>query len=460
MIETARTRTYEELLFENVRLQEELAQLRRLIFGQKRERFVRLADEQQLAITLNDDAPAAVSDTPTTIITYKRRQKQSAGSRPPSRKPWPAHLRREEIRLEPKEDVSGRTKIGDEKTEAREYVPAELYVKVYARAKYAKPNGEGIVMADLPARAIDKGSAGPGLIAHMIISKYVDHMPLYRQLQRFRRAKVEIPESTAGGWMKASGEALLPLSGTYRARMQQSSYLMVDETPIPVLDQTKSGKTHLGYCWMYYDPEAKLVLFDYRPSRSRAGPNEVLKNFQGYLQCDGNTGYEDVLARVGVVGVGCFAHARRYFEQAQDSDRERAEWMLVKLQALYHLERQARDAQMSFEARHALRQEHALPLLREIRAWLGTNSIAVLPKSAIGKAIGYMLGPMVEARSLYPRWAFGDRQSRCSIFRAAGRMPFAPWRSGARTISLPARMKAPNAPPSSIRSWRLQRVTM
>jgi len=175
MTETARALTYEELLFENARLHDDLAQLRRLIFGQKRERFVPLANAQQIAIALNDHAPAAASATPTTTITYTRRQKKSSTNKPPVRKPWPAHLRREIIRFEPKEDVTLLTKIGEEETEELEYVPPELYVKHHVRPKYAKPNGEGIVMADLPTRAIEKGSAGPGLIAHMIISKYVDH---------------------------------------------------------------------------------------------------------------------------------------------------------------------------------------------------------------------------------------------------------------------------------------------
>ncbi|NUO82317.1 IS66 family transposase [candidate division KSB1 bacterium] len=392
MVETAHMLTYEELLFENARLHEELAQLRRLIFGQKRERFVPVVNAQQLAIALPEKVPPTTPAVSTQTITYTRRQKKSATSTPPVRKPWPAHLRREVIRLEPKEDVSGLTKIGEEKTEELEYVPPELYVKQYLRPKYAKPNGEGIVMADLPARPIEKGSVGPSLIAHMMISKYVDHMPLYRLQQQCRRSKVDIAESTMNGWMKACGIALLPLHELLRVTLPQSSYLMVDETPIPVLDHTKPGKTHLGYYWVYYDPVAKLVFFDYRPSRSRAGPNEMLQNFQGYLQCDGYTGYEDILAKPGVVAVGCFAHARRYFEQAQDSDRERAAWMLMKLQALYRLEREAREAQMSFEARHAHRQEHALPILQEIKSWLHQHSMQVLPKSAMGKAIGYMLG--------------------------------------------------------------------
>jgi hypothetical protein len=140
MTEAVHTLTYEELLFENLRLREELVQLKRLVFGQKHERFVPLASEQQLAIALSEDAPV-VASVPTTTITYTRRQKESPNTKPPSRKPWQAHLRRGAIRLEPKEDVSGVTKIGEEKTEEFEYVPTELYVKVYLRFKYAKPNG-------------------------------------------------------------------------------------------------------------------------------------------------------------------------------------------------------------------------------------------------------------------------------------------------------------------------------
>ncbi len=236
------------------------------------------------------------------------------------------HLRREIIHLEPKEDVSALVQIGKEETEELEYVPAELYVKHYIRPKYAKPNGEGIVIADLPARPIEKGNAGPGFMAHMIVSKYVDHAPFYRLQHQCRRRKVEIAESTMNGWMKACGIALLPLHELLRVPLQQSSYL------------------------------------------------------------------EDILAKPGVAAVGCFAHARRYFEQAQDSDRERAEWMLMKLQALYGIEREAREANMSFEERHAHRQEHALPILQEIKSWLHQHSTQVLPKRAMGKAIGYMLG--------------------------------------------------------------------
>jgi len=167
---------------------------------------------------------------------------------------------------------------------------------------------------------------------------------------------------------------------------------MADETPIPVLDRTKPGKTHLGYHWVYYDPVAKLVFFDYRPGRSRAGPNDILKNFRGHLQIDGYDGYNDVIKRPEVIAVGCLAHARRYFEQAQENDSVRAEWMLSKIQELYAIERQARETALSFQERYQLRQEQALSILTKIKIWLDANLTAVLPKSAIGKAIGYMLG--------------------------------------------------------------------
>jgi len=282
MTEAARTLMYEELLFENLRLQEEFTQLRRLIFGQKYERFVPLFNEHQLDIALNEETPA-LAPVPTTAVIYTRRQKKSSATKLPSRNPLPAHLRREEIRLEPEGDVSPLKKLGEETTEELEYVPPELYVKRYVRSKYVMPEGEGIVIAALSSRSIDKGIAGPGLLAQILISKFVDHLPLYRQRRQFRRQKIEIAENTLGDWVKACGEALLPLYETQCALIQQAFYLMVDETPLPVLDHTKLGKTHLGYHWVYNEPAAKLVLFDYRPGRSRAGPNEMLKNFQGDL---------------------------------------------------------------------------------------------------------------------------------------------------------------------------------
>lgn len=399
MLDNARTLTYDELLFENLRLREELAQLKRLIFGQKRERFVPLVNEQQLAIALHEELTAAPAVPPTTTITYTRREKKSSTTKPkhPSRNPLPSHLRREEIVIAPAEDTSTLKKIGEEITEELEYQPGELYVKRYIRPKYVRPEGDGsagspIVVAMLPSRPIEKGIAGPALLAHILISKFVDHLPLYRQCQQFNRLGVEISGATVNGWVASSCDWFVPLCNVQRQLIEHSAYLMADETPIPVLDRSKAGKTHLGYHWVYYDPLNRRVLFDYRPGRSRAGPNDLLENFRGYLQIDGYDGYNDVIKRPGVIAVGCMAHARRYFEHAQESDRVRAAWMLSKIQQLYVLERQAREAALSFQERYQLRQEQALSVLAEIKSWLEVNLTTVLPKSAIGKAIAYMLG--------------------------------------------------------------------
>jgi len=406
--------TYEQLLAENSELKAavgqlnaELAQLRRMIFGQKRERFVPLAPEQQLSFGLGEAHELVaqnVQAAPPITVTYIRRQKKATAIKLPSRNPLPSHLRREEIIIQPTEDVSALKKIGEEITEELEYEPGELYVKRYVRPKYARvavrrsddrssaQNGEGIAIAPMPSRPIDKGIAGPGLLAHVLMSKFVDHLPLYRQRQQFRRQGVEISGSTIDGWVTGSCGLLLPLYHAQRQIIQRASYLQADETRIPVLDRATSGKTHLGFHWVYHDPVARLVLFDYRPGRSSDGPNDFLKNFQGHLQIDGYGGYNDVIERPEVIAVGCFAHARRYFEHALDSDRVRAERMLSMLQGLYDLERHARQQALSFDQRYELRQKNALPILVEIKSWLNANLTAVLPKSAIGQAIGYMLG--------------------------------------------------------------------
>lgn len=385
---------YEELVAQNaalsaqiVYLKSELAQLRRLIFGQKRERYVPATDDQ---LALDILAPESQPKPPATEEIRYTRRKQKPKVTPHSRNPLPAHLPRKEIVIDPDEDTAGCKKIGEEITEELEYKPGKLYVNRYIRPKYARPNDRGIAIAALPTRPIEKGIAGPGLLAHILISKYVDHLPLYRQAKQFRREGIELAESTLGGWVAASYELLQPLGGLLREQVFSADYLMVDETPIRVLDRAVPKNSRTGYYWPYYDPVARLVSFDYRPSRSRAGPNERLKNFSGYLQTDGYTGYDEVTARKEVVAVACLAHARRYFVEARENDPERAEWMLKAIQKLYQIERLAREAEMSFDARYRLRQKSAPPILAEIETWLKQAAREVLPKSAIGKAVGYM----------------------------------------------------------------------
>ena len=382
--------SYDELLAENIQLKQELADIKRLIFGQKRERFIPGQLDHQLSFGLGLE-PSAEHEESTEQITYKRKKKTTKYT-PHSRQELPAHLPRKEIIIEPEESTEGLTKIGEEITEELDYKPGTLFVNRYIRPKYAKGKSEGVIIGDLPSRPIDKGIPGPGLLSHIFISKFVDHLPLYRQRQQFKRQGVELSASTLDNWITSGYDLLFPLYEIQRERIITKEYLMADETPIQVLDKLIKGRTHRGYFWVYYDPLGKEILFDYQNSRSRAGPFQVLKDFKGYLQTDGYNVYDEIGQWESITLLGCMAHARRYFDKSLSNDKKRSEWMLIQIQDLYKIEALARDNHYPCEKRYNLRQRESVPILNEMKAWLDTKALQVLPKSALGKAIGYMLG--------------------------------------------------------------------
>lgn len=377
----------ESLLSENIYLKSELAQLKRYIFGQRRERFIPKSNDQ-LPLDLDIDTKENIQ-VETERIEYVRR-KRNVKITPHGRNEIPSHLPRNEIIIEPEERSSESKCIGKEVTEELEYRPGKLYVNRYIRLKYKEEDTEKIIIGTLPNRPIEKGIPGPGLLSHILVSKYVDHLPLYRQLKQFKREDIEISQSTMNDWIKYSSQLLEPLYQQLKKEVLKTDYLMIDETPIRVLDSKIKGKSHTGYFWVYYSPLNRMVFFDYRTNRSREGPNEILKDYHGYIQTDAYSGYEEVSKKEGIISVGCFAHARRYFEQAKDTDRKRSHWMLGKIGQLYGIERGLREQNASFKDRYAKRQKSSLPILSEIRNWLDKNMLEVLPKSSIGKAIGYM----------------------------------------------------------------------
>lgn len=387
--------SYEELFQENqelrqqiVFLQAEFTQLRRLIFGSKSERHIP-GDVNQLHLFAGD---VAASSSPTQVedISYKRR-KPAKTVTPHGRKPLPADLPRRDIIIEPEEDTSGCKKIGEEITEELEYEPARFFVKRYIRPKYARPDDEGVIIAALPSRPIEKGIPGPGLLTQILINKYVDHLPLYRQRNRFKRLGMDIPESTIDGWVKAAYELLAPLEAPLKKQILNTSYLMSDDTSLKVQDKKKKGKTHKGYFWVYYDPLWPAVYFDYRKGRGAEGPQDMLENFSGYLQCDGYAVYDEYQKREDITLIGCFAHARRKFFDARFSDAKRANEMLDLIGKLYKIERKAKDGVLDFKDRHELRHKEASPILKDIKDWLDEQYPKVLPKSGIGGAIAYSL---------------------------------------------------------------------
>ena len=213
----------------------------------------------------------------------------------------------------------------------------------------------------------------------------------------FKRQDVTIAESTISGWFNATCNLLEPLYQALKTRITATDYLMADETPISVLTKDKPGATHKGYHWVYYDPVNKLVLFDYRKTRGREGPDELLETFSGHLQTDGYTAYTN-LKNKSITLLACMAHARRKFEHALENDRPRAEFALLKIQQLYQIEANIREQQLLPDQVKAIRQEYSLPVLLEMEIWLKEEIYQVLPKSAIGIAFAYTL-------NLWPRLA-------------------------------------------------------
>lgn len=366
-------------------LQRQLELLRRMQFGQKRERF---EDPNQMALPL-DIAQEVLQEQEEVVkqeITYSRAKKKH-----PGRAKLPSHLPVEEIEIYPKGDLSDKVCIGKEITDVLDYVPGHFKIKRYIRYKYATKDKDTaqITIGELPERIIDKGIPSEGLLATILVDKYVDHLPLYRQKQRFSRENIDIASSTIDGWAAQSMEALKPLYEKLVIDIKNEGYLQADETTIKVLDQKKKDKAHLGYYWVYHAPISKLALFDYSPTRASSAALPILQNFKGYLQTDGYAGYNAYGKKSEVTHLGCWAHARREFERALDNDRSRSEHVLVEIQKLYAVERKAREQVLDPKQIKELRLEESLPIINGLGKWMFLQIKLTLPKSQIGKALAY-----------------------------------------------------------------------
>jgi transposase len=401
--------TNEELQFQISALALQLDKFKKMLFGSKNERFVATADNKstlQLKLNLDAETIAACKITDATKVEYIRTKTEVTPNPPkahPGRMKLPEHLRRETTILQPDIDVTGLKKIGNEVTEVLDYIPGELYVKQLIRPKYIQPaadNTSTVITASLPGRIMEKCMAGEGLLAQITVDKYVDHSPLHRQNQKFQRAGVTIAQSTINDWIKA---VLTHITALYEAHKQlviACGYLHADETTLKVLDENKKGTSHIGYYWVYHNSKEKLVLFDYREGRGREGPNDILKDYQGYLQTDGYGVYEDFGKRPGITLMHCMAHARRKFSDALQSDRVSAEYALTLFQQLYTIERTIKDNALTDQDVVQLRQEQAVPILKTLKEWMTAEYPKVRPKSPIGQAIGYCL-PRWEKLSIY-----------------------------------------------------------
>lgn len=385
---------YEQSQFEILQLKQQLAQLQKMIFGSRHERFIPAEPTHpQLSLDIPTESAATATITSIKQISYTK-SNVVVEPRPlvhPGRMKLPESLRREQIIIEPSEDTGDCKKIGEEITEVLEYEPGELYVKQYKRIKYAKPDNTGVIIGKLPSRPLEKAMAGEGLLAQIITDKYIDHLPLHRQMQRFERSGVKLAYSTLTDWVSSTCGLITPLFEALKAEVLQSNYLHADETPIKVMDKDKKGETHRGYYWVYQNSIDKIALFDYQEGRGREGPVEILKDFTGYLQTDGYVAYDIFAKKQGITLIHCMAHARRMFNDALDNDEQRATHALKEIQKLYIIERICQEEQLSFEQIKEVRKLKSVRILRDLGLWLQQQYLQVLPKSAIGKAIGYSL---------------------------------------------------------------------
>lgn len=389
---------YDELLglkSEVSYLRFQLSELKRLIHGPKSERFVSALPGQIPMFDLPEEQQA---EQPSETITYTR-NKPNKEKKQPLRTELPAHLERRVEVIEPENIPVNAKKIGEAVTEILEYEPPVVYVRQIVRPKYiVEQNDEQtvITIAPLPSLPIPKGNAGASIISQVLVSKFVDHLPFYRQAQIFKRQRLEIAESTINGWFNGGCDLLQGVYEALKTRVLSANYLMADETPIPVLTRDKPGSTHKGYQWVYYDPVHRLVLFDYRKTRGKEGPDDILKNFRGHLQTDGYTGYDHFCKRTEITLLACMAHARRKFEHALENNPTLATEALKKFQGLYTIEREILERNLNVANIHALRQEKSKPLLIDIEDWLREHIVTTPPKSAIGMAMAYTL-------NLWPR---------------------------------------------------------
>jgi len=371
----------------------QMSELQRMLFGVKSERFrSNKEDAFQLDLFAKEEVPEVKPEAEKTTVSYERSSEKE--KKRPVRSALPEHLRREEEVIEPENVPEGAVKIGESITEVLEYKQAEVYVRVIVRPKYVIPGSEGegcVVVAPQPSLPIPKGNAGSSLLAHICVSKFIDHLPFHRQIQIFKREKIPVAEATMKGWYAATCRLLEPLYETLKKEILKSDYLQVDESPMPVLTADKPGSTHKGYMWVFHAPVNGLVCFYYDKSRAGEVVRHFLGNYRGALQTDAYPGYDQYEDKEGICLLACAAHARRKIEHARSNSPTLSKEGLELFARLYRIEQEAREGKLTPEKRYALRNEKSRPVLDEMKSWLEKQRNKVLPKSATGDAVCYTL---------------------------------------------------------------------
>jgi transposase len=379
-------------------LQWRIGQLEKQLFGPTSDRALstETLSKEQILLSLFPP-PAEPPATAEVAVAGLPATPEQVTARKPTRTPTARVLETVTERIEPKEKVcphcgKAKCEIGCEKSERFEYIPAKIIRHEIVRPKLACPCGQGTVsIAPLPPTPVEKGYPGPGLIAQVMLAKYDDHLPLYRQEQQFARLGVNFPRQMLCDWVEAGARWLQPVVRQMKAELLDGDYLQVDETPVKVMDPEVKGKCATGYLWLAGQPGGD-VIFEFHPGRGKEYAQALLGDFRGYLQRDGY-GVYGALARErpGLIPCGCMAHFRRKLVEALDSQPKEAEWLVVEVRKLYLIERHARDQGMTAEQRYVLRQQLAPPILSGIKTRLDALRPTLLPQSPLGKAVSYGL---------------------------------------------------------------------
>ncbi|MDO9505464.1 IS66 family transposase [Hydrogenophaga sp.] len=372
------------------KLTHENALLKRMKFAAQSERFS--AEQKSLLDeSLDEDLQAVADEIEQATPSVAGRQDKQV----PKRAPLPANLPRREIRHEPESTTCAcgcqMKRIGEDVAEKLDYVPGVFTVERHIRGKWACAKCETLTQVPVDPHIIDKGIPTTGLLAQVLVAKYADHLPLYRQEAIFGRAGLAIPRSTLAQWVGSCGVQLQPLVDALRAELLQHRVLHADETPVAML-KPGNGKTHRAYLWAYATgafENTRAVVYDFCESRAGEHARTFLGTWKGNLVCDDFSGYKALLA-AGVTEVGCLAHARRKFFDLHTANQSQiAQIALEQLARIYEIEREVKE--LCAEQRLAVRRERTKPLLDALHEWMTLQRCKVPDGSATAKALDYSL---------------------------------------------------------------------
>ncbi|SHF92103.1 Transposase [Mariniphaga anaerophila] len=380
------------------KMADQLAWYRRRFWKASSERYIPSDPNQRKidfdGLDLLPEEENLAQDADKELLAYKRKQPQKQKKKP-VRLPLPEDLRREEETIEPEGIDDNWTRIGEEVTEVLEHKPGELYVRRIIRPKYAaKPTQQeqevpAVQIASLPPLPLPRSNAGASLLAELLINKYQHHLPFHRQITIFKQIGVSLPASTINGWFQGSCDLLRALYFRLREVVIKSDYIQVDESTVPVVNNEKN-KTVKAYLWMVRSVMKNLVFFHYdKGSRAQKVVVGLLHGFQGAIQTDGYEAYSIYEQKKGVLLLGCWAHARRKFEESLAEDKAGAGYALAQIAKLYQVETMATEQDMDNMQRAELRKRLAYPIMVAFEKWIVNYYPKVLPKSKMGRALSY-----------------------------------------------------------------------